>query len=110
MSSPFPGMDPYLESPTLWEGFHATLATEIQYQLNPKLRPKYVAIPTPRVVYDEVLITKRPYTIKPDVGVGQVKEPILPYTGTAVTIPLPPSSEKLLCLNRLKNNESKFVR
>lgn len=55
MPSPFPGMDPYLEGPNLWEGFHANLATEIQSQLNPYLRPKYVATLTPRVVYIELL-------------------------------------------------------
>jgi hypothetical protein len=27
MPSPFPGMDPYLESPELWRGFHARLIT-----------------------------------------------------------------------------------
>jgi len=25
MPSPFPGMDPYLEHPDLWPGFHASL-------------------------------------------------------------------------------------
>lgn len=90
MPSPFPGMDPYLEGPNLWEGFHANLATEIQSQLNPYLRPKYVATLTPRVVYDEVLIARRPYTIKPDVGVWQVGESGPAYEQTAATIPPAP--------------------
>jgi len=41
MPSPFPGMNPYFESPTLWEDFHQSLAAEIRDQLVPKLRPKY---------------------------------------------------------------------
>ena len=43
MPSPFPGMNPYFEAPDLWEDFHQNLATEIQSQLMPKLRPKYYA-------------------------------------------------------------------
>lgn len=28
MSSPFPGMDPYLEDPDIWVGFHHSFADE----------------------------------------------------------------------------------
>lgn len=42
MSSPFPGMDPYLES-YLWFDVHAALANKIRQQLTPKLRPQYTA-------------------------------------------------------------------
>lgn len=41
MPSPFPGMDPYLESPTRWPGVHHRLISEIQTSLNRLLRPKY---------------------------------------------------------------------
>lgn len=43
MPSPFPGMDPYLESPDLWPDVHARLIAVIGGQLTPKLRPRYVA-------------------------------------------------------------------
>lgn len=43
MPSPFPGMDPYLESPTLWPDVHHGLISESQAALNPNLRPRYVA-------------------------------------------------------------------
>lgn len=42
MPSPFPGMDPYLEHPDLWPGFHHFLITAIAQSLSPQLRPKYV--------------------------------------------------------------------
>ena len=51
MPSPFPGMDPYLEGPR-WMGFHHQLVSEIARQLAPKLRPKYVALTTERVVIE----------------------------------------------------------
>ncbi|HBS72266.1 MAG TPA: hypothetical protein DEA79_24850 [Cyanobacteria bacterium UBA11153] len=41
MSSPFPGMNPYLEHPDLWPGVHHYLISEIARFLSPQLRPKY---------------------------------------------------------------------
>ncbi|NJL49321.1 MAG: DUF4058 family protein, partial [Leptolyngbyaceae cyanobacterium SM2_5_2] len=41
MSSPFPGMDPYLEQPELWPEFHNRLLVAIADALGPQLRPKY---------------------------------------------------------------------
>ena len=43
MPSPFPGMDPYLETPDLWPDFHARLVPIISDLLTPKLRPRYLA-------------------------------------------------------------------
>ncbi|MEK7278126.1 MAG: DUF4058 family protein [Chloroflexota bacterium] len=83
MPSPFPGMDPYIEDPVIWEDFHASLAGEMRYQLAPLLRPRYVAALTPRVTYDEVVI-QHPYLVKPDVSVIQVDD--RPMGGEAVAI------------------------
>ncbi|MDM8520920.1 DUF4058 family protein [Anaerolineales bacterium HSG6] len=41
MKSPFPGMNPYLEHPNLWEQVHHNLINDIQLYLAPKLRPQY---------------------------------------------------------------------
>ena len=43
MNSPFPGMDPYLESPSIWEELHHVFLTECMYQLVNALPPGYVA-------------------------------------------------------------------
>src|SRR5438046_1029998 len=43
MPSPFPGMDPYLESPAIWPDVHHGLISGIQAALSPGLRPRYVA-------------------------------------------------------------------
>lgn len=42
MPSPFPGMDPYLESPALWPDVHHELMSVIRRRLNEQLRPRYV--------------------------------------------------------------------
>lgn len=41
MSSPFPGMDPYLEDPRYWAEFHSRLIVAIADELAPSLLPKY---------------------------------------------------------------------
>ena len=41
MSSLFPGMNPYLESPAFWSSFHTRLLVAIADALAPQLRPKY---------------------------------------------------------------------
>lgn len=41
MRIPFPGMDPYLERPSLWVQIHASLIVDIQRFLTPLLRPRY---------------------------------------------------------------------
>jgi hypothetical protein len=43
MPSPFPGMDPYLESPLHWRDVHHRLAVEISRRLSSRLAPRYVA-------------------------------------------------------------------
>lgn len=43
MPAPFPGMDPYLETPDLWPDVHHELMHQIRASLNPRLKPDYVA-------------------------------------------------------------------
>src|ERR1700680_421064 len=43
MSSPFPGMDPYLETNPIFQELHTQMLAEMQALLQPQLRPKYVA-------------------------------------------------------------------
>ena len=39
----FPGMDPWLEDPPLWPDVHESLIVYFREQLQPFLRPRYVA-------------------------------------------------------------------
>ncbi len=41
MPTPFPGMDPYLEQPGIWNQVHTSLIVDIQRFLTPILRPHY---------------------------------------------------------------------
>ena len=69
MPSPFPGMDPYIESPELWSDFHNDLASEIRAHLNRHIQPRYFARLTPYVTYEVVEIGQA-YGVRPDVGLA----------------------------------------
>jgi hypothetical protein len=43
MPSPFPGMDPFLETNPLFQELHTQMLAQMQALLQPQLRPKYVA-------------------------------------------------------------------
>src|SRR5260370_42402309 len=49
MNFRFPGMDPYLEHPVLWESVHARLIIALANQLQPRLDPRYVTSVEERV-------------------------------------------------------------
>ncbi len=87
MPSPFPGMDPYIESPMLWSDFHNDLASEIRAQLNRDIQPRYFARLTPYVTYESVDIGQI-YRIIPDVGVSQLQPP--PESSAAATATITP--------------------
>lgn len=85
MPSPFPGMDPYLETPEIWPDFHNNLAPEIQGQLNRVIQPRYVARLVPHVTYEVVEIAEI-HGIRPDVAVWQPQPPSGPMAGVALAV------------------------
>ena len=73
MPSPFPGMDPYLEEPGLWPGFHNPFADDIHRILNRQLPEGYYAQVEMR---SEVGIERIPpmRTIVPDVTIRETNQ------------------------------------
>jgi hypothetical protein len=49
MSMLFPGMDPYLEDPRIWAGVHSRFIVYLADQLQPLIRPRYIAAVEERV-------------------------------------------------------------
>src|SRR5690242_3858643 len=87
MPSPFPGMDPYLEAPSLWQDFHNDLASAIREQLTPQLRPRYQARLTPRFTYESIEIGERRAAL-PDIGILEIaRASALPARGTTIAPP-----------------------
>src|SRR5438270_6600212 len=52
MPSPFPGMDPYLESSGLWQDLHHSLIYRAREALQPQLPPRYYALIEERIVLE----------------------------------------------------------
>ena len=91
MLSPFPGMDPYIETPDLWSDFHNNLASEIQAQLHQRIQPHYVARLTPYVAYEVVEIDQI-RGVRPDVGVWQIRQAEAASVDVATIPPAPVES------------------
>src|SRR5262245_51151131 len=69
MSMIFPGMDPYLEDPTIWTGVHASFIVYLRDFLQPKLYPRYVA-----AVEERVYLEGTDRQIIPDVWLKRTDE------------------------------------
>ena len=69
MVSPFPGMDPYLESPTHWSDFHSTYIHALRESINERLPRNYAARIEEEVVIVEPEVGER--NTRPDVSVSR---------------------------------------
>lgn len=107
MSSPFPGMDPYLEG-YLWPDVHSALANKIRQHLTPHLIPRYVARLEIAVIQDDDAPDTEVKIMYPDVEVlktwrvptltappplprgrsGAVREAVLDIPTAPLTVPL----------------------
>ncbi len=93
MPTPFPGMDPYLERPSLWPNVHSSLIIAIRDEIAPLLRPRYYVAVEERMVSvgpDDLLFAVRPdvavvgLPVPKDVGVASSE-----HAGRIVTVALP---------------------
>lgn len=118
MPSPFPGMDPYLESPAHWSDFHATFIHPWREAINDRLPRNYVARINEFVLKIEPDLDVPPRAVGPDLLVGRrfpVSRPQpAPLTGgiaglDPITIPnivhLDPHSEGFIEIYRMPDHE-----
>lgn len=85
MAPNFPGMNPYLENPSLWSEVYSWLIVELARSLNPLLIPKYRAAVEKRVYLDALLVGI------PDASVFQQNhetEPVSAVTTGVITKPI----------------------
>ena len=87
MSTPFPGMDPYLERRGLWEGVHTRLLVALADAIAPQVRPRY------RVDVEQrtYLAVMAPDDLigKPDVLILATREPDVAYRTSRPPGPVP---------------------
>lgn len=83
MEPPFPGMDPYLETPALWPDVHAALAFALRSQLQRQIAPRYAAVLVPYTAFETIDVTTTRAMI-PDLGVVERDRTPLPATGATI--------------------------
>jgi len=85
--SPFPGMDPYLEAPSIWPDVHTRLMSIVGEQLAPLLAPKYLAELETQVVIDRVDDDLQ--AVLPDVSITSPDISAGPASAVAIAAPAP---------------------
>ena len=85
--SPFPGMDPYLEAPSIWPDVHASLMGIFREQLTPLLVPKYLAELETQIIIDR--LDDEPQVVLPDVSVTGPEVSAGAPSAVAVAAPAP---------------------
>ena len=87
MAPIFPGMNPYLERPSLWSEVHSWLMVELARTLNPLLIPHYRAEVEKRVYMDMVLVGIPDASVLPSSGDRVTRESLpLAHGATATAI------------------------
>ncbi|MBI2898654.1 MAG: DUF4058 family protein [Planctomycetes bacterium] len=95
MTTPFPGMDPYLEHPALWPDVHNRLIAAIGDRLGPILRPRYSVCLEERTYVgepDELVFIGRPdiaVTAQPEMSERSTEGGIATEQALTVTVPVP---------------------
>lgn len=74
MPSPFPGMDPFLEDPRLWESFHNRYIAALDEALSARVRPHFYVEEQSSVYIVELGALSRP-PVKPDVYLVDAERP-----------------------------------
>lgn len=90
MPSPFPGMNPYLEQPSVWEDFHSRLMTYIGEVLSPLVRPNFfVKLEEKVFIHEPSYEERRKLLCKPDVSILQApvqsEVAVLEHATTAIS-------------------------
>jgi Protein of unknown function (DUF4058) len=83
MEPPFPGMDPYLEAPSLWPDVHHRLITALCDEIQAQLGPHYTAVITPYVAFESIDIAPVRLAV-PDIAIVDREAP--PTAASSVAI------------------------
>jgi hypothetical protein len=89
MPSPFPGIDPYLESQGYWQDFHATLLISFRTALEAILPRNYAAFLEERITLVD-LSAEAPRVYRPDVAIARENHGPRSVSGRGVLATLEP--------------------
>ncbi len=86
-AAPFPGMNPYLEAPSLWPDVHLRLIAASCDAIQAQLPAAYVAVITPYVIVETIEITPVRQAFVPDIGVLREDSPTSQPAAVAIAEP-----------------------
>lgn len=84
MPSPFPGMNPYVEHPSVWEDFHQRYLTRMSETIGAAAGPMYVVRLQAHIYLHELAESDRSLVVRADLGVSARHEDDRGGGGTAV--------------------------
>jgi hypothetical protein len=87
MELPLPGMDLYLERPSLWPDVHTRLITASCDALQAQIAPGYIAQITPYIALEQIDIAVPRRAVVPDVGVYERDIPVVAPSAAVVDAP-----------------------
>lgn len=109
MPSPFPGMDPYLEHPAYWSGFHATFIIYLRSALTRVLPPGYYADVEQHVWLQGTDPDERESFAYPDGYIASRDGDRASGNGTVATLPATTANTEVTLPKPAKRKGSKFV-
>ena len=96
MPSPFPGMDPFLETPGYWQDVHSGFPLAAKAQLTPQMPPGHFAIAETEIYIHEPSADERRRLLgKPDSGVGVSAGAGKAPTAGGTALAAPPARRRL---------------
>jgi Uma2 family endonuclease len=107
---PFPGMDPYLEHPTLWPGVHNGLIAALQLSLAPQLRPRYYVAIAERLYITEP--DQRVFVGRPDlavIGLPVAEKALTASASSVLTVQVPVPDEVRETYLEVRETRTDFV-
>jgi hypothetical protein len=109
MTTPFSGMDPYLELPSMWPDVHNRLIVAISDQIQERIAPNYRAVITPYVVFERIEIAPM-RAIVPDIGLFEREVPHAPRAPRGGSVAVCEPSPALLTLPALWTIPTEYAR
>lgn len=116
MPSPFPGMDPYIESHS-WSNFHFQFISALANTIEPLLRPRY-AVCVEEMIYLSTTLGDDDQWFRPDVLLAQRDDWLENHDGVIATVAEPqvltipetePVTEHYIVLRPVRNAEAATV-
>ena len=93
MPSPFPGMNPYLEHPSVWHDFHERFCPALSDTLTALVRPQYIVKIDEQVYLHELSVEDRRLVGRPDVAITESGRDGGTATAAASTLAAPAQGE-----------------